>query len=83
MLSLVCLYITTTAFSRVSFNDLNPLRVSRELLEALDPLEASAKMEQGEDAVRLALLVALVRLVLLDLQDPLERRDLLALMEPL
>ncbi len=81
MLSLVCLYITTT--SAVSFNDLNPLPVSRELLEALDPSDLLAKMEQGEDVVRLALLVALVRLVLLDLQDPLERRDLLALMEPL
>lgn len=57
--------------------------VSRELLDPLDPEDLLAKMEQGELVVRLALLAALVRLVLLDPQDLVERKDLLALMEPL
>lgn len=69
------------AFSRVEFNDLNALCVSRELVVPLDQLDPLAKMEQGEHVVRLALLVAPVRLVLSVLSDSLERRDLLVLME--
>lgn len=52
-------------------------------MEPLDPEDLLAKMEQGELVVRLALLAAQVRLVLLDPQDLVERKDLLALMEPL
>lgn len=70
-------------FSRVALNDLNHLHVCRELLDHLDPSDPLAKTEQGEDVVRPALLVALVRLVLLDPQDLPERRDLPALMVPL
>lgn len=69
--------------SGVKLNDLNPLHASRELLDHLDPSDPLAKMAQGEHVVRPALLVALVRLVLLEPQDLLERRDLLALMVPL
>lgn len=48
-----------------------------------DPSDPLAKMAQGEAAVRPVLLVALVRLALLEPQDLLERRDLLVLMVPL
>lgn len=71
------------ASSRVEFNNLNPLHLFRELEEPLDLPDPLAKMERGEHAVRLVLLVALVRLVLVVLLDPLERKDLVALMVPL
>lgn len=60
-----------------------PPRVSREQAEPLDLLDPLAKMAQGEVAVRPVLLVALARLVLLDSQDPQERKDLPVLMDPL
>lgn len=59
---------------------MNPLHVSRELLDHLDPSDPLAKTAQGEHVVRPALLGALVRLVLLEPLDLLERRDLLVLM---
>lgn len=70
------------ALSRVCFNNM-PSFNSRELPDPLDPLDLLAKMAHEEIVVRLALLVVLVRLVVLDPQDSLERRDLLVLMEPL
>lgn len=51
-------------------------------MDHLDPSDPLAKMAQGELAVRPVLAVALVRVVLLDPQDLLERRDLLVLMVP-
>lgn len=57
--------------------------MSRELVDHLDPLDLSAKMEQEEAVVRPVPLVALVRLVPLEPQDPVERRDLPVLMVPL
>lgn len=56
--------------------------MSRELVEHLDPPDPSAKMEQEEPVVRPVPLVAPVRLVLLEPQDQVERRDLPVLMVP-
>lgn len=55
--------------------------VSREPLDPLDLLDPLERMDPEELGVRLALLVALVRLVLSDLQASAERRDPPALME--
>lgn len=52
-------------------------------MDHLDPPDLSAKMEQEEAVVRPVPLVALVRLVPLEPQDPVERRDLPVLMVPL
>lgn len=70
-------------FSRVALNDLNHLHACRELLDHPDPSDPLAKTAQGDHVVSPALQVALVRLVLLEPQDLLERRDLPALMVPL
>lgn len=59
-----------------------PLHTFRDLVDHPDPSDPLAKMAQGELAVRPVLLVALVRVVLLDPQDLPERRDLLVLMVP-
>lgn len=66
----------------VGFNVLSSL-ITRELLEPLDLLDPLAKMAHEELVVRLALPAVLVRLVLLDPKESVERRDLLVLMEPL
>lgn len=80
--SAICLCYIGTAISDF-YVTITLYVVSRELLEPLDPEDLLAKMEQGELVVRLALLAALVRLVLLDPQDLVARKDLLVLMEPL
>lgn len=53
----------------------------RATLDPLESLDQLAKREPKETVVRLDLLVVLVRLVLLDPQDPLERRVALVLMD--
>lgn len=52
----------------------------RATLDLPDPLDPLARKDPKETVVRLDPLVALVRLVLLDPQDLLERRVALALM---
>lgn len=71
------LFVSTTAFIKHLSSS------HRELLDPLDPVDPLAKMAPEEVVVRLALLVALVRLVLSVPLDLLERRDLLVLMVPL
>lgn len=58
------------------------MNLFRELLDHLDPSDLLARMALEELVVRLALLVALGRLVLLEPQDLLERRDPLVPMVP-
>lgn len=62
---------------------MTPLGVCRELPGLQEPSDPLAKRDRKVLVVRLVLPVAPVRSVLLDLQDQVERGDLMVVMDPL